>query len=53
MIEIDHIRNISEIEEEIISEFSLFDEWLKYEYLIELGKSWKASMRVIKRTTIS
>ena len=39
MIEIDHIRNISEIEEEIISEFSLFDEWLdKYEYLIELGK---------------
>lgn len=31
---------ISEIEGEIIEEFSLFDDWMgKYEYLIELGKS--------------
>ncbi len=34
-----NIRSISEIEEEIVSEFTIFDEWLdKYEYLIELGK---------------
>lgn len=39
MIEIDQIRSIGEIEGEIVSEFSLFDEWLdKYEHLIELGK---------------
>ncbi|NLX40591.1 MAG: SufE family protein [Bacteroidales bacterium] len=39
MIEIDQIRSIGEIEGEIVSEFSLFDEWLdKYEYLIGLGK---------------
>jgi cysteine desulfuration protein SufE len=31
---------IPQIESEIISEFSLFDEWMdKYSYLIELGKS--------------
>ena len=30
---------ITEIENEIIDEFSMFDEWMeKYEYLIELGK---------------
>lgn len=30
---------INEIEQEIIDEFSMFDEWMeKYEYLIELGK---------------
>ena len=30
---------IKEIQEEIIDEFSMFDEWMeKYEYLIELGK---------------
>lgn len=29
-----------EIENEVIEEFSMFDEWLdKYEYIIELGKS--------------
>ncbi len=33
---------MQEIENEIIDEFSLFDEWLdKYEYLIELGKALK------------
>lgn len=32
--------NIKEIEEEIVSEFSLFDDWMdKYNYIIELGKS--------------
>ena len=31
---------ISEIQEEIIDEFSMFDDWMqKYEYLIEMGKS--------------
>ncbi|MBE0646445.1 MAG: SufE family protein [Bacteroidales bacterium] len=31
---------ISEIEAEIVSEFSLFEDWMdKYNYLIELGKS--------------
>ncbi len=31
---------ISKIQEEIIDEFSLFDDWMgRYEYLIELGKS--------------
>ena len=31
---------IQEIEEEIIEEFSVFDDWMgKYEYLIDLGKS--------------
>lgn len=32
--------SIEEIQQEIISEFSFFGEWMeKYEYLIELGKS--------------
>lgn len=32
--------NIAEIEAQIISEFSLFDDWMdKYNYLIEMGKS--------------
>ncbi len=31
---------IKELQEEIIAEFELFDDWMeKYEYLIELGKS--------------
>lgn len=31
---------IKEIQEEIIDEFNLFDDWMeRYEYLIELGKS--------------
>ena len=32
--------NIKEIEEEIVSEFSLFDDWMdKYNYIIDMGKS--------------
>lgn len=32
--------SINEIQEEIISEFELFDDWMqKYEYIIDLGKS--------------
>ncbi len=32
--------NIKEIEEEIVSEFSLFDDWMdKYNYIIDVGKS--------------
>jgi len=31
---------IKEIQEEIIAEFSMFDDWMeRYEYIIELGKS--------------
>ena len=34
--------SIKEIQNEIIDEFSLFEDWMqKYEYLIELGKSIK------------
>lgn len=33
-------KSIEEIENEIVEEFSLFDEWVdKYEYIIELGKN--------------
>lgn len=33
-------QNITEIQEEIIDEFSLFEDWMqRYEYLIDLGKS--------------
>ena len=31
--------NIKEIQEEIVDEFSMFDDWLqRYEYIIDLGK---------------
>lgn len=47
---------ISEIQEEIVEEFSLFDDWMqRYEYIIELGKSlplidtqYKTDDRLIK-----
>lgn len=33
-------RGIQEIQEEIVDEFALFDDWMqRYEYMIELGKS--------------
>ena len=33
-------KTLQDIENEVIDEFSMFDEWLdKYEYLIELGKA--------------
>lgn len=32
--------SIAEIQEEIVDEFSMFDDWMqRYEYMIELGKS--------------
>ena len=35
-------KTLNDVENEVIEEFSMFDEWLdKYEYLIELGKSLK------------
>jgi len=35
--------SISEVEQEIIDEFSLFDDWMeKYEHLIEMGKRLSA-----------
>ncbi|HET7361319.1 MAG TPA: SufE family protein [Salinimicrobium sp.] len=34
------MNTIKEIQEEIVDEFSLFDDWMqRYEYMIELGKS--------------
>ena len=34
------MKSIIEIQNEIIEEFSLFDDWMqRYEYMIELGKS--------------
>lgn len=36
-------KSLQEVENDIIDEFSMFEEWLdKYEYLIELGKSLEA-----------
>lgn len=33
-------KSITQLEEEVIEEFSVFDDWMsKYEYLIELGKN--------------
>ena len=35
-------KSLQDIENEIVDEFSIFDDWLdKYEYIIELGKSLK------------
>ena len=37
------MKTIEELQEEIVEEFSMYDEWLdKYEYLIELGKNLDA-----------
>jgi cysteine desulfuration protein SufE len=37
------MKTIKELEEDIISEFELFDDWMdKYNYIIELGKSLPA-----------
>ena len=37
------MKTIEELQEEIVEEFSMSDEWLdKYEYLIELGKNLEA-----------
>jgi cysteine desulfuration protein SufE len=34
------MENISVVQEEIVEEFSMFDDWMqRYEYMIELGKS--------------
>ena len=34
------MKTIEEVENEIVDEFSIFDDWMdKYEYIIELGKS--------------
>ena len=34
------MENISAVQEEIVEEFSMFDDWMqRYEYMIELGKS--------------
>ena len=34
------MNKINAVQEEIVEEFSLFDDWMqRYEYMIELGKS--------------
>ena len=51
---------IKEIQEEIIEEFNLFDDWMeRYEYLIEIGKSlpiidqqYKLDENIIKGCTL-
>lgn len=36
----EQIKSLQELENEIVDEFSMFDEWLdKYEYIIEAGKN--------------
>lgn len=36
----EELKTLTEVENEIVDEFSMFDEWLdKYEYIIELGRS--------------
>ena len=36
-------KTLKEVQEEIVDDFSMYDEWLdKYEYLIELGKNLEA-----------
>ena len=50
------MNNIGEIENEIVGEFSMFDDWMgKYEHIIEIGKSlpmieekYKTDDRLIK-----
>ena len=44
-------KTIAEIQEEIIDEFSLFDDWMqRYEYMIELGKNFTNSQYKLKIT---
>lgn len=39
-VQISGMSSIEQIQEEIVEEFEMFDDWMqKYEYLIELGKS--------------
>jgi cysteine desulfuration protein SufE len=43
--------SIEEIQQEIIAEFSVFDDWMdKYSYLIELGNGIEALDEKIKLT---
>ena len=42
-------RSLKEIQQDIIDEFSMFEEWLdKYEYLIDLGKNLDAYPEALK-----
>jgi sulfur transfer protein SufE len=51
---------IKEIQDEIVDEFSMFDDWMeRYEYIIQLGKSlplikdeFKTDSNVIKRLPV-
>ena len=33
------MQTIEEIQEEILEDFDMFEDWMKYEYLIDLGKN--------------
>ena len=38
----EQVKSLQDIENEVIEEFNVFDDWLdKYEYIIEIGKSLK------------
>ena len=44
---------IQEVQEELIDEFSMFDDWMqRYEYMIELGKSLPLISNEYKITAI-
>jgi len=46
--------SIKTIQEEIVDEFSMFEDWMeRYEYMIELGKSLPLSIPNTKRTKTS
>ena len=46
--------NVEQVQDEIIDEFSLFDDWMqRYEYMIELGKSLPRSIQNTKLMIIS
>jgi cysteine desulfuration protein SufE len=41
---------IKDIQEEIVAEFSMFDDWMeRYEYIIELGKNAVNKRRIQNR----
>ena len=43
------MKSLEETKQDVISEFSMYDEWLdKYEYLIELGKNLEAYPEELK-----
>ena len=47
------MKTIETIQEEIVEEFSLFEDWMqRYEYMIDLGKSLPLLINNTKQTPI-